>query len=65
MFETKIAISLNRYEELIKTEEKYNYLYSIIFNHYKDLLKPVFDYLDDIDWKKFKELQQEKQNKEG
>ena len=65
MFETKIAISLSRYEELIKTEEKYNYLYSIIFNHYKDLLKPVFDYLDDIDWKKFKELQQEKQNKEG
>ena len=65
MFETKVTISLSRYEELIKTEEKYNYLYSITFNHFKDLLKPVFDYLDDIDWKKFKELQQEKQNKEG
>ena len=39
MFETKVTISLSRYEELIKTEEKYNYLYSITFNHFKDLLQ--------------------------
>ena len=30
-----INISVKRFEELIKTETKYNYLYSLLYNHFK------------------------------
>ena len=51
-----INISVKRFEELIKTETKYNYLYSLLYNHFKNEFQRLFDYLDDIDLDKFKEL---------
>ncbi len=61
MFNGNITISVKRFEELIQTEAKYNYLYSLVYNHFKDVLEGVFDYLDDIDFYKFKELYEKKQ----
>ena len=34
-----ITISVKRFEELIKTEIKYNYLYSLLYNHFKNEFK--------------------------
>ena len=62
MFNNNITISVKRFEELIKTETKYNYLYSLLYNHFKDELQKLFDYLDDIDLDKFKELSKENKN---
>ena len=56
MFNNNITISVKRFEELIKIEARYNYLYSLIYNHLKNELQAVFKYLDDIDLEKFKEL---------
>ena len=62
MFNNNITISVKRFEELIKIETKYNYLYSLLYNHFKDELQKLFDYLDDIDLDKFKELSKENKN---
>ena len=59
-----IKIPVKRFEELIKTEIKYNYLYSLLYNHFNNMLKEVFDYLDDIDLDKFKELSKNNENEE-
>ena len=59
-----INISVKRFEELIKTETKYNYLYSLLYNHFKNELQKLFDYLDDIDLDKFKELSKNNENSE-
>ncbi len=59
-----ITISVKRFEELIKTETKYNYLYSLLYNHFRDEFQKIFDYLDDIDLDKFKELSKSNENEE-
>ncbi len=53
---TTVSISIKRFEELIRTETKYNYLYSLLLNHFKYEFNGICDYLDDIDLNKFKEL---------
>ena len=64
MFNNGINISVKRFEELIKTETKYNYLYSLLYNHFKNEFQGLFDYLDDIDLDKFKELSKNNKNNE-
>ena len=64
MFNNNITISVKRFEELIKTEIKYNYLYSLLYNHFKNEFQELFDYLDDIDLDKFKELSKNNENDE-
>ena len=59
--DNNITIPVERFEELIKTETQYNYLYSLLYNHFKNEFQGLFDYLDDIDLDKFKELSKNKE----
>lgn len=51
-----VTISLKKYEELIRTSQKYDILYRILYNRFKDLFDGIIDQLKEIDWDKYKEM---------
>ena len=64
MFNNNITISVKRFEELIKIETKYNCLCSLLYNHFRNKFQELFNYIDDIDLDKFKELSKNEDNSE-
>lgn len=54
-----VTITQYKYEELIKTSQKYEILYSLVYNKFKNIFDDVWEQLKDIDWKKYNEFKKE------
>lgn len=54
-----VTIPQYKYEELIKTSQKYEILYSLVYNKFKNIFDDVWEQLKDIDWKKYNEFKKE------
>lgn len=59
-----VTIPQRRYEELIKTEEKYNIISRILYNNFKNILDDVWEQFKNIDFEKVKELEKEQIKKD-
>lgn len=51
-----VTIPQTKYEELIRTSQKYDILYRIVYNRFQDLFDGILENLKEIDLDKINEI---------
>ena len=60
----KVTISTAEYRELIEKSQKYDMLFNVVYNRFKDTWDDLWDTLKSIDWERIEKLKIEENNKE-
>lgn len=60
----KVTISTTEYRELIEKSQKYDMLFNVVYNRFKDTWDDLWDTLKSIDWERIEKLKIEENNKE-
>lgn len=60
----KVTISTTEYRELIEKSQKYDMLFNVVYNQFKDTWDDLWGTLKSIDWERIEKLKIEENNKE-
>lgn len=55
-----VTIPQSKYEELIRTSQKYEILFSMVQKNFEDVFNDIWEQLKNIDFNKFNKIKEEK-----